>query len=140
MSEAYDDAAVRHWKDADVLEASGRLDNSDHLLGLSAECAIKSALKARGKPFVDEDGDLLGRYWHHIDLLWDRVHLQSLQRSHPGLVALLQSENAYDDWSIEHRYGRTGAVSAEAHARHKAGSKRLLSAVGLLGMRRGDRR
>lgn len=64
------DAAERHWEDAGHLLADARLANSDHLFGLSAECALKSVmlelgmrLKNNGKPEVP--------YAVHINKLWD---------------------------------------------------------------------
>lgn len=140
VDEAFDDAAIRHWLDALLLEEGGRLDNSDHLLGLSAECGLKVALSACGYPVVDRAGALAGPYRYHIDALWARARLQSLQKSRPALVALLDSGEPFFDWRIEQRYGRSGEVQPSAHERHKLGARRVLGAVGLLGTLGGGRR
>jgi len=41
LARDYESAAVRHFKDATALQASGRADNAAHLVGFAAECAIK---------------------------------------------------------------------------------------------------
>jgi hypothetical protein len=35
------EAALRHWKDANVLENEDCVENADHLYGFAAECVIK---------------------------------------------------------------------------------------------------
>ena len=44
MTEAYDVAATRHFRDGQLLESEDRLSNADQLFGFAAECAIKAAL------------------------------------------------------------------------------------------------
>ena len=44
MAEAYADAAVRHWSDAEFFKEDQRLPNADQLYGFAAECALKVAL------------------------------------------------------------------------------------------------
>ena len=38
--ENYSSAAVRHWKDTELLESGNRAENTDHHYGFAAECAI----------------------------------------------------------------------------------------------------
>ena len=44
--ENYSSAAIRHWKDAELLERENRIENADHHYGFAAECAIKKVLIA----------------------------------------------------------------------------------------------
>ncbi len=43
MSEDYNEAALRHYRDAEHLADDNRIDNAAHLIGFAAECAIKHA-------------------------------------------------------------------------------------------------
>ena len=42
MSENYTEAALRHWRDAELLKEQNRVENADHLFGVAAECALKA--------------------------------------------------------------------------------------------------
>ncbi len=42
----YNDAAQRHWDDANFLLTAARIPNADQLFGLSAEQAYKSLIQA----------------------------------------------------------------------------------------------
>lgn len=46
--EDYQAAAIRHYLDASALRMAGRLDNAGHLIGFSAECAIKHRIDSLG--------------------------------------------------------------------------------------------
>lgn len=41
MNTDYLDAHERHWDDAELLKATARHANADHLYGMSAECGLK---------------------------------------------------------------------------------------------------
>lgn len=124
MAEAFNTAALRHWRDGVLLEQEARISNSDQLYGFAAECAIKSALShAPGRK--------------HIDLLWDSIPVQSVQRRFPGLAAVLRLDNPFRDWTTDDRYAEDDAVSLTALAAHRDATRRLLGAVGLLGTRAG---
>ncbi|CAK0742853.1 HEPN domain-containing protein [uncultured Gammaproteobacteria bacterium] len=96
MSREFYIAALRHYKDACLLEKNNRLANADQLYGLATECALKfvwSKLHPVGTP----------KPWGHIDTLWGSlarspnllrdIHLKSLLGTYPFL-----------GWSIHQRY------------------------------------
>ncbi|MBK6596257.1 MAG: hypothetical protein IPG23_28170 [Burkholderiales bacterium] len=132
--ENYSNAAVRHWKDAELLESGNRVENADHHYGFAAECAIKRVLIAF--PAFSASGVLGSSYKQHINVLWDKVGHQSLQKSYPKLLAILKVTNAFSDWAVDQRYFGDGAVTSAALASHKKAASRLLGAVNLSGERR----
>lgn len=69
MSECFDVAAVRHFRDGGLLSEQGSVENADQLFGFAAECAIKSALVTL--PGCQQGGTLSEKYREHVDRLWD---------------------------------------------------------------------
>lgn len=132
--ENYAEAALRHWKDAELLEKESRVENADHHYGFAAECAIKKVLVAF--PTFSSQGELGASYKKHVNMLWEKVNDQSLQKSYPGLSALLKSANPFLDWEVNQRYAADGGVSKVAMASHKKSASRLLGSVNLNGVRR----
>jgi hypothetical protein len=134
MPEVYDDAAQRHWLDASLLEKEKRLSNADQLCGIAAECAIKFAVSHL--PGCLQEGKLSKSYRKHVELLWDLVPLQGLQKRFPGLIAIIRAGRPFSDWSIDQRYEPDSFIHADAAERHREAAKRLLGSVSLLGTRR----
>lgn len=132
--ENYSSAAVRHWKDAELLARENRVENADHHYGIAAECAIKKVLVAF--PAFSASGMLDSSYKQHINVLWNKVGHQSLQKSYPKLLAILKVSNAFSDWDVNQRYFVDGAVTSAALASHKRTASHLLGAVNLSGERR----
>lgn len=132
---AFDQAALRHWQDSQLLERNHRLSNANHHVGFAAECAIKSALVTIGACL--NDGELAGKYRHHIQDLWDRAQVQGLHLRFPGLSALLKADNPFSDWHEAYRYAGDEAVDAQMHDRHREQARRLLGVIGLNGQRGG---
>lgn len=132
--ENFADAALRHWRDAELLKNESRVENADQLFGLSAECAVKSALVLL--PAFSVNATLETDFRKHINVLWNHINLQSLQRAYPGLVDLLDKRNPFDDWSVEQRYCADGFLAAQAMENHRNAARRLLGAVGLIGVRK----
>ena len=118
MSENFTQAALRHWRDAELLKGQGRIDNADHHYGIAAECAIKQALLHL--PAFAMRGTLQNPYKEHIDVLWNRVNHQSLQQSYPGLLAVVKGGQFFDDWHISQRYSPDNEVSVTAMQKHRA--------------------
>jgi|tagenome__1003787_1003787.scaffolds.fasta_scaffold19674305_2 hypothetical protein len=134
MPECFDIAAVRHFRDGDVLSDRRSLDNADQLFGFAVECAIKSALVTLQGCL--QDGDLVAKYREHVDRLWDLAQLQSLQRRYPSLLVVLRGlQQPFADWSTNQRYGPDGVVTIEALDRHREAAKRVLGSLGLTGQR-----
>lgn len=132
--ENYSSAAVRHWKDAELLESENRVENADHHYGFAAECAIKKVLVAF--PAFSASGVLSASYKQHINVLWDKVGHQSLQKSYPKLLAILKATNDFSGWDVNQRYFADGTVTSATLASHKKTASRLFGAVNLSGERR----
>lgn len=132
--ENYADAALRHWNDAKLLEEENRVENADHHYGFAAECAIKKVLVAL--PAFSNEGELEESYRKHVNILWEKVNYQSLQKSYPLLSALLKSTNPFSDWHVKQRYAADGLISKAAMELHKKSATRLLGSVNLNGVRR----
>ncbi|MGN6259123.1 MAG: hypothetical protein ACTHNO_00180 [Ralstonia sp.] len=133
MTERFDDAAVRHYADADLLQAQARPDNADQLYGFAAECAMKLALISPASHA--NAGDLPGTFRHHVDVLWARVSIGAVPRQYATLLAVLKQPNPFHDWSVDQRYYPTGHVSAEALERHRNAARRILGAMRIIGVR-----
>jgi hypothetical protein len=135
MPECFDMAAVRHFRDGNLLNDQQSLGNADQLFGLATECAIKSALVTL--PSCLQEGNLANKYREHIDLLWDLATLQGLQRRFPNLLAILKGlRGSFADWSVHQRYEPDGAITTEVLNRHREVAKRILGSVGLTGQRK----
>jgi hypothetical protein len=122
MTEQYDQAAIRHYRDATLLEENQRLANADQLYGLAAECALKWVWPKTGNPLKR----------NHINELWAQVPLSSKTPS--GLIPILRQPNPFADWSVEQRYEEDSVVTQSSICPHRQMAKRLLGAVRLLGV------
>jgi hypothetical protein len=134
MGENYADAALRHWRDAELLKGENRMENADQLYGLSAECAIKSIASGL-KNFVDS-GAWEANHFKHINALWDGVNLSCVQKAFPNLACLLDKNNPFDDWNVNQRYYSDGCVSTQALDEHRNAVRRIIGATGLNGVRK----
>lgn len=131
--ENYPEAALRHWNDAELLIENSRIENADHHYGFAAECAIKKALVML--PAFSKKGVLEETYLEHINILWDRVTHQSLQKVYPELLAVLRSKNPFSGWHVRQRYAKDGEILDKDLSLHKKFASRLLGSVGLIGGR-----
>ncbi|MCI1051607.1 MULTISPECIES: hypothetical protein [unclassified Stenotrophomonas] len=99
----YESAAVRHFKDAEALRMAGRKDNAGHLIGFSAECAIKHKIKTLRT-------DASAPHGHFPELLMiARKHLQG--RSLSASMHSLLKNDVLVGWSVNRRYYVTGSTS-----------------------------
>lgn len=62
----YYDAAKRHFDDATFLFSDKRYANSDHLFGLSSECALKSIMLALGMKLNSSGSPKIREHRTHI--------------------------------------------------------------------------
>lgn len=132
--ENYTEAALRHWKDAKLLEEKNCMENADHHYGFAAECALKKVLVSL--PAFSSTGVLEKTYKEHVNILWGKVNYQSLQKSYPALSAYLKSTNPFSDWHVNQRYSEDGGISKATMESHKKSTSRLLGIVNLNGGRR----
>jgi hypothetical protein len=131
MDENFTQSALRHWRDAELLKAQNHVENADQLYGIAAECALKSALVS--SPHFAVNGELQKGYKEHIDILWDKIQVQSLEKRFPGLPAVLSASNPFQDWNVDQRYAFDGNIKARTIETHQKFARRLLGAVQLLG-------
>jgi hypothetical protein len=126
------EASSRHWRDAEFLQQNGRLENADHLFGLSAECALKAAMVTLGFS-TTSSGDLQDpTQQEHIDQLWARWRYFVQGRSAARYTALLNKTNPFHDWRVTQRYCGDGYIKPERLQEHRAGAfqaRKLLEQV-----------
>lgn len=131
---AYGSSARRHLDDADLLFASGRVANADHLAGFAAECALKSILCGPAGVPVPPKGapTFQGTTFSHLPNLWTQAgnHLSGLTAlSIPHLAQLLSSANPFGSWDVGDRYEDANAIAQpRAHA-HLVAAQQLLGIV-----------
>lgn len=132
--EAFLDSAVRHWHDAELLMTERRYANADHLVGFAAECAIKAALCDWDEHL--HEGKLRKLFHEHINELWGVARVHGNQKRFAKLMAVLKQPNPFDDWTVDQRYARDGAISKETAKRHQEKAKVILAAVEITGKRK----
>jgi len=119
----YQSAAVRHYEDAKSLQNLGRLDNAGHLIGFSAECAIKHKIKS-----LQPSGASL--HGHLPDLLIAaRKHLNGRAIS-SSMYSVLKNE-VLKGWSVHRRYHSTGSTTAQELSEWFVTMARLLATAGI---------
>lgn len=120
LQEDFSTAATRHWGDAGALRP-GRLESADHHVGISAECALKSALIASGitLPISRSSG-----YKVHIDSLWGNATAGLDAARFPDLCNLLSGPNPFDTWAVDDRYADSSAILNDIALLGSSGSAR----------------
>jgi len=121
--ECYDQAAIRHFDDAEHLASNQRWNGAAHLIGFAAECALKYAI-ASLRPGQDVPH-------RHIPELLSiaRKHLQ--QQNHRGLYALIGQADYFADWTVNDRYSADSAISPSSYELWRSHARRTIGAAGL---------
>jgi hypothetical protein len=118
--ENYRDSALRHYADANVLQSASKLDNAGHLIGFSAECAIKHAIASLNNSAEKPKGhfpDFVGIAKKHVD-----------RRS--AIFTLLQGD-LLSGWRVERRYHKSGETTSAELDSWFQNTRRLLGAAGI---------
>lgn len=123
MPENYGVAAVRHFTDAECLAAALSWDGAGHLVGFSAECALKYGIMS-----LRQDGE--GVRGHFPDLT-EIAKRQLNQRRHSGLYTIIKNQNFMSDWKVELRYHENGAIDQAKYELWRQQTYSLLHASGL---------
>lgn len=121
--EDYHAAAIRHYRDASVLRDAGRLDNAGHLIGFSAECAIKHRIDSLGS------GDRSPAQ-HLPDILVAARKRLGERSSYASMFSLVRN-GIFADWAVDHRYSPTGKATSEQVAAWFIITQRLLAAANI---------
>ena len=121
--EDYRAAAIRHYQDASMLRDAGQLDNAGHLIGFSAECAIKYRIGSLGSGARSPV--------QHLPDILDAARKRLGERAnYVGMFNLVKS-GIFADWAVDHRYSPTGKATSEQVAAWFRITKRLLAAASI---------
>jgi len=125
MEEKFASAAIRHFEDADTLATAERLDGAGHLVGFSAECAIKHGVLS----LRDDVSSLHGHFPDLIDIA--KRHLK--QRLHHGLYTILKNPALMQGWKVEGRYSEDGTITQQQYDMWRHQARTLIYAARLRG-------
>jgi len=103
-------AAIRHFRDGELLITNGRNANAGQLYGFTAECGIKWLLIRNGYPSDPETGELVEKkkiFRSHIHELVQ--HINALNtflegRGATEYLAMIPNIGSFSDWKTDHRY------------------------------------
>jgi hypothetical protein len=121
MNTDFLDAHERHWEDAELLKASTRLANADHLYGVSAECGLKRLMEAFGMRI--SSGKPLDRADQvHANRIWDRF--EAYRSGHVlGPNYVLPSVNPFAVWDVNQRYVSRSCFAEAVVEEHRQGAE-----------------
>ena len=124
-NEDYEDAAARHFSDADLLAQDCRWDDAGHLMGFAAECAVKHAVRRTLQVDVPRCHfpDLTSR----VRSIGGRNALGKVR----GALNRPGTPTAFHDWAVDMRYRASGHVSGDQFKVWKRAAGRLLAAAGV---------
>ena len=123
MSESYALASVRHFDDADALASVERFDGAGHLIGFSAECALKHHIQT-----IKAGQDAPHAHFPSIVEIAKR-HIQ--QRKQTAMHQILKNPELMKGWDVSQRYSPDGATSEEAYKLWRAQASHMIFAAGL---------
>jgi hypothetical protein len=121
------DAAERHWIDAGFLFAKNRMANTDHLLGMAAECALKAIMLARGMGLRADGSPEESEHRVHINLLWDEFLTFSSNRDEARYAGpLLGDSNPFETWDVSQRYHHQSLFSRGGVEQHQSAAEKVM--------------
>jgi hypothetical protein len=123
VTEACDQAAIRHFDDAASLAENARWDGAGHLIGFAAECALKHAI-VNLRPEQDAPHK-------HLPELREIAKRHLTLRSHMSLHTVLSQPDYFAGWVVEARYAATDTVLAETYDVWRTHASRTIGAAGL---------
>jgi hypothetical protein len=121
--EDYQAAAIRHYQDASALRDAGRLDNAGHLIGFSAECAIKYRIDSLGSNDRSPT--------QHLPEMLVAARKRLGERSNYVSMFELLKSGIFADWCVDHRYSPTGKATSQQVAAWFQITQRLLAAANI---------
>lgn len=129
MNADFSNAHDRHRQDADLLFASHRWANADHLYGIAAECGLKRIMQAfgmavnsmTGSPAQFDDRK-------HVDLVWARFESYR-SGHHQGTGYALPLPSPFNDWKVEQRYAHESNFDQARAQAHRAGAELIFGLV-----------
>jgi hypothetical protein len=121
--ENYEQAAVRHFEDAEQLAQAGRYDGAGHLIGFAAECAIKYTISSL-RPAAQAP------YLHLPGLVEVAKKVLQGVRGLP-LLEVFRMSDYFAGWSVQGRYHANGAVTESQYRQWHRHTERTLAAAQL---------
>jgi hypothetical protein len=123
MAENYPEAAVRHFRDSELLAKASRWGNAGHLVGFAAECAVKYRLQSLRSSANVPHG-------HFPDLInIAKKHLNS--RRDTTLHGILKIKTLMESWDVNDRYAADSLIGKPQYDVWRQHASRLMSAAGL---------
>lgn len=120
--EDYKSSALRHFSSAQVLKDAQELDNSGHLLGIAAECAIKHKCALVHSDFDSGKG--------HLPRLLNVAKRKLNQNQDRGFYSLLDSK-IFSNWNINDRYATSGKVTQANLEEWLSNTKQIFKYTGI---------
>jgi hypothetical protein len=136
VSTAFEEAAQRHWDDAELLSDHHRWPNADHLYGFAAECALKAVMVGLGMQ-LGPTGKPPKPYAVHIHQLWDQFLTFASGQGQARYAAMMQQSNPFSAWHESQRYWDSTTIGPADAQAHRAGA---FQALGVLSQARQDGR
>jgi hypothetical protein len=137
----FQQAAKRHFYDAELLMNHSRQATAGQLYGFTAECGIKSLLVWKGYPTHPATGELLEKkrkFRAHIHELIKNINMLYAfldGRGAAKYLAMIPSIGNFSDWKTDHRYYADSALPPSVSSWRKASREimRMLDEVTLDG-------
>ncbi|MBC3413903.1 hypothetical protein HU720_21640 [Pseudomonas sp. SWRI51] len=123
MPENYGQASVRHYIDAEALASSQRFDGAGHLIGFSAECAIKHHIQT----ILPGQDAPHSHFPNLIDIAKRHLH----QRRQTNMHQILKKQDLMLGWDIAQRYSPDGSTTAEIYEIWRSQASHMIFAAGL---------
>lgn len=112
----YTAAATWLSRDATLLREQQRFPGADHLLGLAAECVLKSVLIGLGVT-PEPDGNIKRQYRQHLPGLLSEFRNFS---PNPYTQHFPPGKSLFDGWRVDDRYSECAHVDEARLQQHEA--------------------
>lgn len=120
MGEDYQDAAGRHFQDANLLfgQSPPRLANASHLFGISAECSFKVIVRQ-----FNQGAKFFGGKSHIPKLFTELLNIAPSIAGNSELAEKIQTlALLFADWEVGQRYHPQTTFDADAIGRQQTGA------------------
>ena len=125
MAQSYEQAAVRHYRDAEHLAGLQRFGGSSHLIGIAAECALKHAASG----FTSPKGAMIEG---HLPKVLRTIGNLLRSRGAAGqLLHIARDQSYFSGWNINDRYEGDNYATAAKYAEWKTQADRAMSVARL---------
>lgn len=123
MPENYAEASIRHYKDAELLAKENSFDGAGHLIGFSAECAIKHKIETL-RPNQDAP------HGHFPDII-ETAKRHLIGRRDSRMFQALKIHNLMEDWRVSDRYSPNESTTPDTYKKWRNHASQIIFAAGL---------